>query len=357
MIPLLSRRLLLRVSQAPLGLAAALALAFPALPAKAASDEVNLYSARKEALIKPLLDRFTEQTGIKVNLVTGKADAMLQRLKSEGKNSPADILLTVDAGNLHRAKAAGLTQPFESTVVTEAVPATYRDPDGHWAGLSLRARPIMYVKGQVDPSELSTYEALADPAWKGRICIRSSSNVYNQSLVASLIAADGTEATERWAEAVVANMARPPKGGDRDQIKAAAAGQCDIAIANTYYLAGMLKSDDPGEKQPAEKIAVFWPNQPGAGDGRGTHVNVSGAALTAASANRDAAVQLIEFLVGPEAQAWYAEVNGEYPVREGVEISPVLAEWGEFKADGLDLVKLGELNGAALMLMDRAGWQ
>lgn len=341
-----------RICLAAVCLATALA---PALAA--AEEEVNLYSARKEALIKPLLDRFTEETGIEVNLVTGKADALLQRLKSEGRNSPADVLLTVDAGNLHRAKEAGLTQSFSSEVVEEVVPSTYRDPQGHWTGLSLRARPIMYVKGEVDPSQLSTYEALADPEWKGRICIRSSSNVYNQSLVASMIAADGTEATQEWAEALVANMARPPEGGDRDQIKAAAAGQCDIAIANTYYLAGMLKSDDAGEKTPAEKIAVFWPNQPGAGDGRGTHVNVSGAAITAAASNKDAAVKLIEFLVSPEAQEWYAEANGEYPVREGVEMSPVLAEWGTFKADDLDLARLGELNSAALMLMDRAGWK
>ncbi|WP_201066967.1 MULTISPECIES: Fe(3+) ABC transporter substrate-binding protein [Thiorhodovibrio] len=315
--------------------------------------EVNLYSARKEALIKPLLDRFTEQTGIEVNLVTGKADALLQRLKSEGANSPADLLLTVDAGNLHRAKAAGLTQVAESETITEAVPENYRDPEGHWVGLSLRARPIMYVTERVDPSELSTYEALADPKWEKRICIRSSSNVYNQSLVASLIFANGEEVTETWAKGVVDNMARPPMGGDRDQIKAAAAGECDIAVANTYYLAGMLGSDDPGERDPAEQVAVFWPNQ----DGRGAHVNVSGAAVTAAAKNKDAAVQLMEFLLSPESQAWYAQANGEYPVRAGVEISPVLAEWGEFKADDLNLETLGELNDDAVLLMDRAGWK
>ena len=208
----------------------------------AADDEVNLYSARKEDLIKPLLDRFTESTGIRVNMVTGKADALLQRLQSEGVNSPADVLLTVDAGNLHRAKQAGITQAIESDAILSAVPATYRDPDGHWTGLSLRARPILYVTAKVDPADLSTYEALTDPQWKGRICIRSSSNVYNQSLVASMIAAENASAAEDWARGIVANMARPPKGGDRDQIKAAAAGQCDIAIANTYYLAGMLKS-------------------------------------------------------------------------------------------------------------------
>ncbi len=353
MIPICARRLLCS-ARVPL---AALCVALAAAPSLAAAEAVNLYSARQEALIKPLLDRFTEETGIEVNLVTGKADALLQRLRSEGRNSPADLLLTVDAGNLHRAKAAGLTQAFTSEVVAEAVPETYRDPNGHWVGLSLRARPILYVEGKVDPAELSTYETLADERWKGRICIRSSSNVYNQSLVASLIAANGTEAAQDWAESIVANMARPPRGGDRDQIKAAAAGQCDIAIANTYYLAGMLTSDDPGEREPAEKMAVFWPNQPGAGDGRGTHVNVSGAAVTAAASNTEAAVKLIEFLLSAESQAWYAEANGEYPVRAGVEISPVLTALGEFKADELDLIELGELNGAALMLMDRAGWR
>jgi len=330
-----------------------------AMPAAANADdgEVNLYSARKEALIKPLLERFTEETGIEVNLVTGKADALLERLKSEGDNSPADLLVTVDAGNLYRAKEAGLTQTVESETLVEAVPPTYRDPEGHWFGLSLRARPIMYATDRVEPGELSTYEDLADERWRERICIRSSSNVYNQSLVASIIAANGAEATEEWASAIVANMARPPQGGDRDQIKAVAAGQCDIAIANTYYLAGMLKSDDPGELEPAKKVAVFWPNQPGSGDGRGTHVNVSGATLLQSAKNQDAAMKLMEFLVTPESQAWYAETNGEYPVVEGVDMSPVLAEWGEFEADDLDLVKLGEGNAEAVKLMDRAGWK
>jgi len=326
-----------------------------------AADEVNLYSARKEDLIKPLLERFTEQTDIQVNLVTGKADALLQRLKSEGINSPADLLLTVDAGNLHRAKEAGVTQAVASEALAEAIPANYRDADGHWFGLSVRARPILYVRDQVDPSLLSTYEALAGPDWKGRICIRSSNNVYNQSLVASIISADGAEAAEDWAVGIVSNMARPPKGGDRDQIKAAAAGQCDIAIANTYYLAGMLNSNDPSEREPARKMAVFWPNQPDAGstaaETRGAHVNISGAAVTKGAKNKDAAVQLIEFLVGPEAQQWYAATNGEYPVRAGVEISPVLAEWGSFKADSLDLEQLGALNGEAVRIMDRAGWK
>jgi len=326
-------------------------MAFPV--SALANNEVNLYSARKEELIKPLLDRFTAQTGIKVNLVTGKADALLKRLQSEGVNSPADLLITTDAGRLYRAKEAGVTQAVASNALSEAVPASYRDPEGHWFGLSLRARPILYVKDKVDPAALSSYEALSSTDWNGRICIRSSNNIYNQSLVASMIAADGAEKTETWAQGLVDNLARPPKGGDRDQIKAAAAGQCDIAIANTYYLAGMLKSKDEAQRAAAARMAVFWPNQ----GGRGAHVNISGAAVTRSASNRLAAIQLLEFLASDEAQQWYAETNGEYPVRPGIPVSDVLTAWGDFKADNLSLAKLGELNGEAVRLMDRAGWK
>lgn len=326
-------------------------MAFPA--SVLADDEVNLYSARKEELIKPLLDRFTTQTGVTVNLVTGKADALLKRLQSEGVNSPADLLITTDAGRLYRAKDAGVTQAVRSRTLTEAVPESYRDPEGHWFGLSLRARPILYVKDKVDPTTLSTYEALAGPEWEGRICVRSSNNIYNQSLVASMIAADGAEKTEEWAQGLVDNLARPPKGGDRDQIKAAAAGQCDIAIANTYYLAGMMKSKDEAQRAAAERMAVFWPDQ----QGRGAHVNISGAAVTRSASNRDAAIQLLEFLASNEAQQWYAETNGEYPVRAGIPVSETLTAWGAFKADDLNLAKLGEFNSEAVRLMDRAGWK
>ncbi|MDH5485548.1 MAG: Fe(3+) ABC transporter substrate-binding protein [Gammaproteobacteria bacterium] len=316
-------------------------------------SEITLYSARKEALIQPLLTQFTQQTGISVNLLTAKADALLKRLSSEGMNSPADILLTTDAGRLYRAKAAGVTQAFDSSLLHSLIPASYRDPENHWYGLSLRFRPILYVKGKLDPAELSTYEALADSKWKHRICIRSSGNIYNQSLVASLIASNGTAATEQWAKSLVANLARPPKGGDRDQIKAAAAGQCDIAIANTYYLAGMLNSGQPDQVAAAKKMAVFWPNQAG----RGAHVNISGAALTKASKNRANAIKLIEFLASDASQQWYAETNGEYPVRRDIPVSATLKNWGEFKTDDLNLSQLGTLNGEALMLMDRAGWK
>ncbi len=319
----------------------------------AAAEDVNVYSARQESLIKPLLDRFSQESGIRVHLVTGKADALLKRLEAEGMNSPADVFITTDVGRLHRAKAAGVLQPVESQLLQQVVPASYRDPEGYWYGLSLRARPIMYAKGRVDPRELSTYEDLANAKWKGRICIRSSNNIYNQSLVASLMVADGAAATQAWLTGLVANLARPPAGGDRDQIKAAAAGQCDIAVANTYYLGGMLTSKNAAERQAAKKVAVYWPNQ----QGRGTHVNVSGAGVTKAAKHRAQAVRLLEFLTGEAAQKWYAEVNHEYPIRPGVPWSATVLAWGTFEADSVNLDKLGELNAEAVKLMDTAGWK
>jgi iron(III) transport system substrate-binding protein len=336
------------------GAAALLAVLLAATANIAMAAEVNIYSARKEELIKPLLDRFTAETDIAVNLVTGNADALLQRLRMEGANSPADVVITVDAGRLHRAKTADLLQALESEIVNRAVPEQYRDPENLWFGLSLRARPIMYAKDRVQASELSTYEDLAGDKWKGRLCIRSSDNIYNQSLVASMIASNGIEETEAWARGLVANMARPPQGGDTDQIKAAAAGVCDIAIANTYYLGRMINhQDDAEERDAAARIAVHWPNQ----DGRGAHVNVSGISVTRAASNRDEAVRLIEFLVSDEAQAYYASSNYEYPVKENVAWSETLIEWGEFKPDAINLSALGEHNADAVKLMDRAGWR
>jgi len=320
----------------------------------AEQGEVNLYSARKEKLIKPLLDKFTEQTGIKVNLVTGKADALLKRLQTEGRNSPADIFITTDAGRLYRAKQSGVLQPISSEKLTQSIPENLRDPEGFWFGLSQRARPIFYVKGKVKPDELSTYEDLASDKWKQRICIRSSNNIYNQSLVASMIAHNGVEKTEQWARKFVANFAKPPKGGDRDQIKAAAAGQCDLAIANTYYYGAMLNNKkDPKQVAAAKAVAIFWPNQ----NDRGTHVNVSGIGITKAAKNKENAVKLMEFLVNPDSQKWYADVNYEYPVVKDVAWSDTLKSWGTFKADTLNLSKLGELNAEAVKLMDRAGWK
>ena len=318
-----------------------------------AADEVNLYSSRKEELIKPLLDKFTVKTGIKVNMVTGKDDALLSRLKSEGRNSPADLLLTSDAGRLHRALEAGILAPATTPVLSKLVPENYRDPAGNWYALSVRARPIVYVASRVNADELSTYEALADRKWKGRICIRSSDNIYNQSLVASMIAQRGIEATEQWAKPFVANFARRPVGGDRDQVLAAAAGQCDVAVVNTYYLAMMMNDKKGSQRKAAGEVKVFWPNQ----SDRGVHVNVSGVALTRAAKHREAAIRLMEYLVSDEAQAWYAEANHEYPIRKDVPVSKTLAAWGEFKADSLGLDKLGKHNADAVKLMDRAGWK
>jgi iron(III) transport system substrate-binding protein len=318
-----------------------------------AAGEVNIYSERQEVLIKPLLDRFSAQTGIKVNLVAGKADALMQRLSSEGINSPADVLLTVDAGNLNRAMELGLFQAVRSETLEKTVPAAYRDQAGHWFGLSMRARPIMYAKDRVNPADLATYQDLTDARWKGKVCVRSSSNVYNQSMVSALIAQHGVPATEAWAKGLVANFARPPQGGDRDQIKALAAGQCDVALVNTYYLGGMLNASQAEEKEAAAKVAILWPNQ----KDRGVHVNVSGAGVTKHAKNLDNAVRLLEFLVSEEAQRWYAEANYEYPVRPGTPVSATLAAWGTFKADDLNLAILGEHNPEAVRLMDRAGWR
>ena len=320
-----------------------------------AAQEVNVYSARKEALIKPMLERFTADTNIKVNLVTGSADALLRRLQVEGSASPADLFITVDAGRLYRAKKAGVLQPIQDAELEATIPANLKDNDDYWFGLSQRARVIFYNPQKVAPSELSTYEALADSKWKGRICARSSSNIYNQSLVASMIDADGQEATQKWLKGFVANFARPPFGGDSDLLKAASAGVCDVTLANTYYFGRMGNSDKAQDQAVFNKLAIFWPNQ---GDNqRGAHVNVSGAGVTAAAEHKDNAVKLIRYLSAHEAQQWYAEVNNEYPVVKGIEAPKVLQTFGTFKADSLSLSVLGDNNRLAVELMDEAGWK
>lgn len=325
-------------------------------PSADAAQMVNVYSARQEALIKPLLDRFSEQTGIQVNLVTGNADALLARLELEGDNSPADVLITVDAGRLFRAKTAGLLQQVRSKTLDELVPANYRDTDDYWFGLSIRARVLIAAKNKPDRETIDSYEALASPALRGKVCIRSSDSIYNQSLVASMIAAHGEQKVLQWASEVVDNFARSPTGGDRDQILAVAGGLCDVAIANMYYYAMMLSGDDPHHQKAAKKVAIIWPNQ----DGRGTHVNISGAAVTVAAKQREgatqAAVRLIEYLASEPSQRWYVEINNEYPLVAENDVNPVLKSWGKFNRDPLNLDRLGELNSAAVRLMDEAGW-
>ncbi|MDY7015840.1 MAG: Fe(3+) ABC transporter substrate-binding protein, partial [Cyanobacteriota bacterium] len=264
--------------------------------------EINLYSSRHYDADQQLYDAFTEETGIKVNLIEGKAEELIERIKSEGANSPADVLITVDVGNLWRAEQDGILQPVSSSVLEEKIPANLRDSEGKWFALTKRARVIIYNTDNVQPEELSSYEDLADPQWQERICMRSSSNIYNQSLVASKIEELGEQKTEQWLDGLVANFARPPEGNDVGNIKAVASGECDLSVVNTYYIARMKQSDDPAEKEAAEKIGVLFPNQ----DTSGTHVNISGAGVVATAPNSDNAVQFLEYLTTPEAQEIFA---------------------------------------------------
>ena len=324
-----------------------------ALGGQAAADEVNVYSSRHYSTDQALYEGFTEATGIEVNLIEAEGDALIERLQAEGDASPADVFITADASRLARAVEAGLFQPASSEALTAAVPENLRHPDGLWFGLSTRVRGIVYARDRVDPGEIPTYETLAEPAWEDRVCIRSSSNVYNQSLVASMIATDGLEAAESWAEGIVANMARKPQGGDTDQIKAVASGECDVAVANHYYLARLIASDKPEDNEVAQLVDIVFPNQ----EGRGSHANISGGGVAAHAPNREAAVKFLEYLATPDAQSHFADGNQEWPVVDGVKLSPVLEAWGSFKTDDVSVESYGRNNAEALKAMDRAGWQ
>jgi iron(III) transport system substrate-binding protein len=316
-------------------------------------DVVNVYSHRHYDADRELFRRFTAATGIEVQVVTASADELITRLRNEGAASPADVLITVDAGRLDRAAREGLLQPVRSAVLEANVPRSFRDPGGHWYGLTRRARVFVYHLDRVDPSELDDYFTLASPEWRGRVLVRSSSNVYNQSLLAAMIAREGAEAAERWAAGVVRNLARAPSGGDTDQLKMVAAGVGDVALVNTYYLARLAESGDAEDRRAASRLAVHFPGQ----SGSGTHVNISGAGVTRSSRNVENAVRLLEYLTGDEAQRLFAEGNQEYPVKPGVPWSSTLAEWGEFRGEELDLSQLGELNGEAVRIFDRVGWR
>ncbi len=316
-------------------------------------EVVNVYTHRHYEADQQLFDKFTEQTGIKVNVVSASADELIQKLELEGANSPADVLITVDAGRLHRAESKGLFQSVSSETLNSNIPAKFRDPQGFWFGLTYRARILAYSTERVKPEELSTYEALTEPQWKGRILTRSSENIYNQSLMASVIAQHGKEGAEQWAAGLLANMAREPKGSDRDQVKAVAAGEGDVAIVNTYYIGIMLNDENEEERKAAEKISIFFPNQ----NDRGTHINISGAGVTKYSPNKDNAIKLIEFLSGAEAQGLLANINFEYPVNPNVEFSDQLKKWGTFKADEVNLSVLGDNNSDAVVIFDKVGWK
>jgi iron(III) transport system substrate-binding protein len=324
-----------------------------AVPAIAQEKVLNLYTSRHYQTDEALYDNFTKATGYKVNRIEAGDDAIIERMKQEGARSPADVLMTVDAGRLWRAEQAGLLRPAKSKVLDERVPAELRHPDGLWYGFSLRARPTFYAKGRLDPKRLARYEDLADPALKGKICVRSSSNVYNLSLMSSMIAAAGPDRAEQWARGVVANMARTPKGGDTDQLTALAAGECDIAISNTYYYVRLLKSPKPDERAVAEKIGVVFPNQ---GD-RGTHVNISGAGVAKHAPHPEAAIKFLEYLASAEAQGYFANGNNEYSVAGKVLQNKELASLGDFRKDSLNVSLLGRNQGAAQQIYDRAGWK
>ncbi|MEM6423681.1 MAG: Fe(3+) ABC transporter substrate-binding protein [Cyanobacteria bacterium P01_D01_bin.128] len=320
---------------------------------KQSGSVVNLYTSRHYDTDEELYNSFERITGISINRIEAGADELIERIKAEGDNSPADILMTVDAGRLWRADQEGIFTPVSSSTLEEKIPSYLSHPEGHWFGFSKRARVIMYNKDVVDPSELSTYEALVDSQWQGRILIRSSSNIYNLSLAGSLIEAHGVPETEAWATGMVENMAREPEGNDTAQIRAAAAGLGDIAIANTYYLARIMKSDAEEDQEVADKMRVFFPNQ----EGRGTHVNISGAGVVASSPRKEAAIQFLEYLASPIAQVFFAQGNNEYPVVEGTALDPVVASFGSFKEDTVSASVFGENNSEALQMYDRAGWQ
>ena len=315
---------------------------------------LNLYSSRHYETDEALYNNFTKQTGIKINRIEGGEDPLIERVRNEGDKSPADVLITVDAGRLWRAEQLGLFQPVRSKVLESRIPAPYRHPDGLWFGFSARARIIAYNKERVKPGDISNYEDLADPKWKGKICIRSASHVYNLSLMSSLVNHMGEAKTEEWAKAVASNLARTPKGGDTDQLKGVASGECDLAVSNTYYYLRLLKSKKPDEKAVAERIGVLMPNQ----GNRGTHVNISGAGVMKHAPNRDAAVLFLEYLASDAAQNYFANGNNEWPVVQSVKPdNAALATLGKFKTDSLNLGAIGKNQPTAQKIADRSGFK
>ncbi len=327
-------------------LAAVATVAF-SVSATRAADEIVVYSARNEQLIKPLFDAYTAETGTPIKFITDKEGPLLERLKAEGKSTPADMLLTVDAGNLWLAAKEGVLAKVNSKVLKANIPAHLRDPGNQWFGLSVRARTIVYGTARVKPADLSTYEALGDANWKGRLCLRTSKKVYNQSMVAMMIARLGEAKTEKIVKSWVANLATDPFPDDTKLMEAIVAGQCDVGIVNTYYF-GRLK-----QKQPEAPITLFWPNQ----KDRGVHVNVSGAGITAHAKHRKAAVKFLEWLSSEKAQNLFADENLEYPANPKIKPHASVAAWGKFKQDTINVSQAGSLQAKAVMLMDRAGYK
>jgi len=332
--------------------AAVIALLTAAVSAQAQQKVLNLYSSRHYQTDEALYANFEKATGIKINRIEGPEDPLIERMKSEGVKSPADVLVTVDMGRLLKAQQLGLFQPVRSAVLEQKVPQELRAPDGTWFGFSVRARPIYYAKARVDAAQITDYESLADPKWKGKVCTRSGMHPYNLSLMSSMVAANGVEKAEAWARGVVANMARPPKGGDTDQIKAVAAGECDVALGNTYYFARMMRSDKPEDRTVVERVGVIFPNQ----GNRGAHINISGAGVAKYAPNRENAIKFLEYLTSPEAQNYFANGNNEYPVIGSAD-NPQLKLMGAFKRDPLPMDMVGKNYAVAAQIFDRAGWK
>lgn len=338
---------MLKGRNAALSLAATLvAMATPGL-----AQDVNIYSSRHYDTDDALYDAFTEATGITVNRLEGEADELIARLQAEGQNSPADILLTVDAGRIWRADKSGVLRGISSDILDERIPEHFRDPEGHWYGLSSRARMIFYARDRVETPP-ATYDDLADPAYKGQVCIRSSSNIYNLSLMAALIANEGEEAARDWAQGVLDNLARPPEGGDTDQLRGLVSGACDIAVANSYYFARALEQDVEGLTGETDGIGIVFPNQ----ETNGTHVNIAAAGVTANAPNPENAVAFLEYLTTPEAQAHFADANNEFPVVPGTPVGEVAASLGSFREDTLNLEALGENQARAQEIFNEVGF-
>ncbi|GIZ52375.1 Fe(3+) ABC transporter substrate-binding protein [Noviherbaspirillum aridicola] len=333
-------------------------LALAASSGHAQENVLNLYSARHYQTDEQLYANFTKQTGIKINRIEADDNALLERLKNEGKNSPADVILMVDAARLWRAQIEGLFQPVKSRVLDSRIPDNLRGKDdgkgAEWYGFSTRARVIVYNKANVNPADVPTYESLADPKNKGKVCTRSGSHPYMLSLIGSLIERNGEAATEKWAQGMVANFARPPRGGDTDQIKGVASGECGVALANSYYYARLLRSTKPEDKEMMSKVALVWPNQNGAG----THVNVSGGGVAKNAPHREAAVKFLEYLASDEAQGYFANGNNEWPVvASAVAKNETLEAMGKFKTEKISIATIGKNQIAAQKILDRVGYK
>src|SRR5688500_10925144 len=333
----------------------ALALASLFASSVSAQDQVlNLYSSRHYQTDEALYSNFTKTTGIKINRIEGGEDPLIERIRNEGARSPADVLITVDAGRLWRAQQMDLFQPVKSATLESRIPANLREPSGLWYGFSTRARVIAYNKAKVQPGEIRNYEDLADAKWKGRVCMRSSTNIYNLSLLGALIDHMGEAKAEAWAKAVRANLAQEPKGGDTDQLKSVAAGQCDVTVSNQYYYARLARSEKPDEKRVAEQLGIVFPNQAS----WGTHVNISGAGVVKHAPHRDAAVKFLEYLASDDAQRYFADGNNEWPVVASVKVdNPVLNPFGDFKRDRLNVAVLGKNQPSSQKIYDRVAWK